>query len=202
MTPVTRPRGPLPPRVYWTRRGLVLVVALALVWGVAHLLGTGGGTTPDPSARPVVAAASSTAPTTSATNAPANAPATAPPVSAPPQAVTSPRAPTHNQRLAASTAAAAPLTPPEGPCAVGDITAVPSVEGDAYAGRSTLITLSLTSRVSPACTFTVTPDTVVLRLTSGSDRIWSSQECPDTVPKQSVVVRRDVPAVVSVAWNG
>ena len=191
MTPVTRPRGPLPPRVYWFRRGLVLVVALALVWGVAHLLGSGGGTTPGPAARPAAAEASSSAPAT-----------TAPPASAPPQAVTSARALTQKQRRATATAAATPLAAPEGPCADGDITVDPSLKGSAYAGRSTVFTLSLTSRVSPACTFTVTPETVVLRLTSGSDRIWSTQECPGAVPKQSVVVRRDVPATVSVAWNG
>jgi hypothetical protein len=190
MTPVTRPRGPLPPRVYWFRRGLVLVVALALVWGVAHLLGSGGGTGSEQAARTVVADASSSAPTT------------APPASAPPEAVTSPRPPTKKQRRAQATAAATPLTPPEGPCASGDITVDPSVRGNAYAGRSTVFTLSMTSRVSPACTFTVTPSTVVLRLTSGSDRIWSTQECRGAVPKQSVVVRRDVPATVSVAWNG
>jgi hypothetical protein len=169
----------------------VLVVALALVWGVAHLLGSGGGTTPAPAARPVVADASSSAPAT-----------TAAPASAPPQAVTSARPPTKKQRRAAATAAATPLAAPEGPCADGDITVDPSVKGHAYAGRSTVFTLSMTSRVSPACTFTVTPSTVVLRLTSGSDRIWSSQECPGAVPKQAVVVRRDVPATVSVAWNG
>jgi hypothetical protein len=184
----------LPRRVYWFRRGLVLVVALALVWGVAHLLGSGGGADSGSgsTARPVAAAASSSALTTTA----------AAPVSAPPQAVTSARAPTKKQRRAAATAAATPLTPPEGPCSAGDITVEPTVKGNAYAGRSTVFTLSLTSRVSPACTFTVTAQTVVLRLTSGSDRIWSTQECPGAVGKQSVVVRRDVPATVAVAWNG
>ena len=51
-------RGPLPPRVYWTRRLLVLVVALALVFGVARLLGGGGGGN-GPSAQPVGADATS-----------------------------------------------------------------------------------------------------------------------------------------------
>src|SRR5437764_9106183 len=45
MTGVARPRGPLPARVYWTRRLLLVAVAFALVFGLAHLLGgsTSGG---------------------------------------------------------------------------------------------------------------------------------------------------------------
>ena len=41
-------RGPLPSRVYWTRRLLLLASAFALVFGFAHWLGSGsdgsGGT--------------------------------------------------------------------------------------------------------------------------------------------------------------
>ena len=37
------PRGPLPARVYWVRRTLVLVVALALVFGIGKLLTGFGG---------------------------------------------------------------------------------------------------------------------------------------------------------------
>src|SRR5215217_2972137 len=58
----TRRRRPLPRRVYWVRRLLVLAVAFGLVYGIAHLLGSGADAT-RPSARPVGAAASSAAPT-------------------------------------------------------------------------------------------------------------------------------------------
>ena len=43
---------------------------------------------------------------------------------------------------------------------------------------------------------------MAVKVTSGSDRIWSTQECSGAVPKQSVVVRKDHPVDVSVAWNG
>ncbi len=36
MSSLTRPRGPLPRRVYWVRRVLVLGTALALVVGMRH----------------------------------------------------------------------------------------------------------------------------------------------------------------------
>ena len=52
------PRGPLPARVYWVRRTLVLIVALALVFGIGKLLTGFGG---DPKATTAAAVPSRTA---------------------------------------------------------------------------------------------------------------------------------------------
>jgi hypothetical protein len=71
MTTVTRPRGPLPPRVYWTRRLLVVAVAFALVFGIARLLGSDGSG--GPTAQPVGADASTSAPTSSTVQTPRSA---------------------------------------------------------------------------------------------------------------------------------
>src|SRR3712207_838388 len=38
MSGVTRPRGPLPARVYWVRRALVLGLAVVLVFAIGRLL--------------------------------------------------------------------------------------------------------------------------------------------------------------------
>ena len=62
MSTVTRPRGPLPRRVYWVRRLLVLGIALALVFGIGRLLGGGPAQDDDPSAQPAAATASSATP--------------------------------------------------------------------------------------------------------------------------------------------
>ena len=42
----------------------------------------------------------------------------------------------------------------------------------------------------------------MVKVTSGEDRFWSTQDCGGAVPKQSVVVRREAPTTVSMAWNG
>ncbi len=184
------PRRPLPARVYWVRRLLVLAVALALVFAVARLLGGGGGDdTSGPSARPVGAASSPAAVTT----------ATAVPTTA--DASPTPR---RNKRgkLVTPKPSPTPLAEPSGPCVGKDIITNPQVKGSAFAGRSTVFDLVLTARTTPACTFEASADSVVVRLTSGSDRIWSTQECRGAVAKQSVVVRKDVPVSVSVTWNG
>jgi hypothetical protein len=62
--------------------------------------------------------------------------------------------------------------------------------------------MSLTTKVTPACNWVVSPEHLVVKVTSGKDRFWSTQDCGDAVPKQSVVVRSDAPTTVSLAWNG
>lgn len=177
---MTRPRGPLPPRVYWTRRLLLLVVALGLVFGIAHILGGGGGS-PAPAARRVGAVAS---PATTATAGPS-----------PTQTVVRPP-------KASRTPTPTPLASPSGPCANSDVVVTPSVRGAAYAGRPVVFAMTLTTKVSPACDWDVTAESMVVRITSGSDRVWSTQDCVGAVPRQSVIVREDHPVSVTVAWNG
>jgi hypothetical protein len=188
MTTVTRPRGPLPPRVYWTRRLLVVAVAFALVFGIARFLGSGGSG--GPAARPVGATPSSTTP---ALTTPAATP-TATPTGRTRQAP--------GTKTREASPAPTPLASPTGACTDGDVVVTPSVKGTAYAGHPVVFTMTLWTRVSEACTWEVSSDAMVVKVTSGSDRIWSTQECVGAVPKQSVVVRRDRPATVAVGWNG
>ena len=185
---MTRPRGRLPRRVYWVRRLLVLLVAFALVYGIAHLLGSGGGAT-GPSARPVGATAS----TTSSTVGPDARPRAAAPTDGPGKA-------TRNRTRVKPTPT--PLATPSGPCANSDVVVTPSVRRAAYAGRPVTFAMTLTTKVSPACDWEVTAASLAVRITSGSDRIWSTQDCVAAVPRQSVVVRKDHPVAVSVVWNG
>lgn len=182
MSTVTRPRGPLPRRVYWGRRLVVLVVALALVYGIGHLL-SGYPMKPDnPSARP--AAASQASPTEG------RSPGSGPTDSA------------NDGEPDGTGGAKAPLAVPTGPCSDSDVRVSPSVGGTAFAGSDVRITLNLTTLESPACTWEVSPDSVVVKLASGSDRIWSTQDCPAAIEAQSVIVRKDAKTAVDVTWSG
>ena len=67
---VLRPVGPLGPRVYWTRRAVVLVVLGLLIAGIAVAC-SGGSSSPRPAATPTVS------PSPSASSARANGPCTA-----------------------------------------------------------------------------------------------------------------------------
>ena len=130
MTTVTRPRGPLPARVYWTRRLLLVVVAFALVFGVARLLGSGGsrrarrrtpvGADPVQLGRAGIDLACRDA-----------APAT-------------PTAPHRGTGEASATQAVEPTPTPlaaarRAPASDSDIVATPTVKGTAYAGQPVVL---------------------------------------------------------------
>lgn len=200
MSAVTRPRGPLPGRVYWARRLFVVLVSFGLVFGIARALGgVGGGN--GPSARPVGADASAatSAAATSSSTAPATTTTGTPSVDA---TGTGSSAAATTTPTGTKTPAATPMAQPTGQCANSDIVASPSVNGRAYAGKPVILTTTLTTKESPACTWTTSAASLALKLTSGSDRVWSTQQCTDAVPRQTVVVRKDHPLTISIVWNG
>jgi hypothetical protein len=190
---LTRPRGPLPARVYWIRRLLVLGLALALTAGIGRFLTTSSdGSSATATARQAAATPSATgSPSTGPTEATSREPGK--------------RGKKNKNRKQAEVTPVAPTTPvlaaPTGPCASSDIIAAPVVT-EAVAGGGILITLELRTRVAEACTWTVSPETLTLKITSGRDDIWSSRQCPEAVPTRDVVVRRDVGAKVGVQWSG
>lgn len=167
--------------MYWFRRALVVLVPLALVFGIVQLLG-GGGEAAGPD-RATISAKKTT---------PSPSPTVIGPVPVklkPPKRVPGR---TTQERV--------PLAAPDGPCQADEVGVTPVVTGK-YAGEPVTIDLHLAG-TRAACTFTVNPRTVALRVTSGPDRIWSSQDCPRAIPTKSVVVRSAVPAVVTVSWSG
>lgn len=179
MTASTRPHGRLPARVYWFRRALVLGTALALVFGIAHVV---GGSDPDPTSGAPRAQVVAARPT----------PAALQPMG--PQVLrTGAATPT-------ATKAAAVLPQPDGPCALDEITATPA-SGAADAGVRIPLTVQLTG-IRPACTFSMSSATLVVKISSGTERVWSSQDCPSSIRSGTVVVRSGTPTAVQVIWNG
>ena len=166
--------------MYWFRRVLVLATACALVFAIGRLL---GGSDPAPSVDQKV---TTTAASPSAT--PTSTPVGPLPIQA-----------TGKARPSA-TGTPVVLAQPTGPCAADEITVQPVV-ADAVAGRRVDLALELTG-IRPACTFAVSSRTVVAKVTSGNDRIWSSQDCPSAVQPTSVVVRSAIATKVVVHWSG
>lgn len=196
MTSVTRPRGPLPPRVYWTRRLLVAGLAMLLFVGVAKVIGGGsdGGDGSDaPKAKTVAGGTQprSSQPTSTSTGTSSG--------------LSGKKASNKNgKKSKKDEKPAAPkvvLPTPSGPCADSDVF-VSASTSTARAGGTIPVTLLFTTKLSEACTFAVSPETVVVKLTSGEDRIWSSQQCPKAVPTVTVVARKTVPGKAVVSWHG
>ncbi|MGZ5416404.1 MAG: hypothetical protein ACXWDI_04435 [Nocardioides sp.] len=186
MTPMTRPRRPLPARVYWVRRGLVLGVALGMVFGIAHLLG-GTGSEPDGEAARVVGAApGSDSPSSTALS----------------TADARPEQDNGKPGKKKPKKTKTPLAEPSGACEDSDIVATPKVKGAAHAGSRVTFRVKLTTIESPACTWRVSSGSLAVKLVSGNDRIWSSQDCPASIPSTDVVVRQEHAAKVDLTWRG
>lgn len=184
MASPTSARGRLPQRVYWFRRVLVVALAMALVFGIGKLLGGTGSDGRTDRAAPASAGATDSPP--------AQAPTRAVPVG--------PVAPTGALARGKRSAPAPVLAEPSGPCLDDEVTVLPSVP-KAAAGGTIPIRLQLLG-TQPACTFEVKPTTLVVKISSGQDRIWSTQDCPDAIAPQTVVVRSSTPVEVTVPWHG
>jgi len=206
-------RGSLPSEVYWRRRLIVIGLALILVVGLARLLSGGG----DEAGAPAGTAARSGARASMTPSASAGGAADSPgPGAAEPTTAQQARQQRRADRAAkkaaataaadaataaAAAAAAAALSEPQGPCADADVIVTPSLPAP-VAGGDVAINLDLRTRFSPACSWSISPEQVALKITSGSEDIWSTQECPAAVPTQDLVLRRAVNATVQVVWHG
>ena len=89
---------------------------------------------------------------------------------------------------------------PSGPCDASDVAITPSVPKP-IAGDDIKLVLDISSVSTPACTWTLSPRTTAVKITSGSDLIWTSVECPKTIPRRDLVVRQDDPVRVKLTWN-
>ncbi len=175
-------RAPLPPGVYWRRRAFVLGLAFALVFVIARWLTAGGdGKSGDPAAEQAGAATSPSLTVTA-----------------------DPKGEKKDKTETDPTVPVGPATPtlaaPEGNCAPSDVYATPSVAEGAVAGRDVVISLSLQTRTSEACTWEVGPDSLVVKVGKRAGEVWTTRQCPSAIPAQSVVVRRTVATVVQLTW--
>jgi hypothetical protein len=215
MSTVLQPRGPLPARVYWVRRLLVLAVLIGLLGVIGMTVASGGS--PD-GTEAGGATQSSTSPTnpgetrTNPTRVTAGPTDTAtktagdrtrgPDGADPTQRKTSPDARPRNDKQSATPAATpTPLAEPTGPCDPAEVLLEISVR-DSASGEPNSATLSFTSTTTPACTIGLTAETLEIQVTSGSDIVWSSSDCSAKLPARQVVARLDPPATYPFTWSG
>lgn len=196
MPSTVRPRGPLPARVYWTRRIVVLAVPLLLVVILARVLGGSSD--------------GSDTPTGTATQAGATLDEPAPTSAGPTAGVTTEgkkgrkgKKKREQETVPAETLPPEPeLAEPTGPCTADDIVATPVITtATGGVGAAVPITINLRTKVAEACTWQASAATMTVTITSGDDYIWSTRECPVGIPPQDVVVRSAVDAPVAVTWS-
>jgi hypothetical protein len=93
-----------------------------------------------------------------------------------------------------------PLPAPEGECVESDVVVTPTIK-KAPGGSDVDIALDLRTQESTACTWQVSPESLTVKITSGSDLIWTSQDCRQDLPTEDVVVRRETGTTVDFTWD-
>ncbi len=187
-------RGPLPARVYWVRRMLVVATAVLLVVGIARLLGSDSDATSGPDDQAAQSAAETTP------DASSSAPLTQTGSSEPTKSTGANPGQKSGSKNSDKASSMPVLVEPDGPCANSDVAVTPKVE-QAVAGRNVLVVLQLRTLTSPACTWQVSNRALTVDITSGDEDIWSSRQCPRAIPVRDVVVRKDVTTNVGVVWT-
>ncbi len=188
MTSMTR--GPLPARVYWTRRLLLVSVVVGLVLTGVGVVKLAGG---DPGTPEQARLAGSTTD-------PSDEGAAGEPDDEPTGRVKNGRGegdgPGKKQRQDRGPV----LASPEGPCVDRDIGVTP-IARKTVAGDPVTFTLQLRSILSAACTWEVSPDSLTVKVRSGDDDIWFSTDCRRSIPTQDVVLRNNTTTEVEVTWS-
>lgn len=187
----------MPQRVFWIRRVAVLGTALLLVLGIASALNgaTNGSGGDKPTAKKANAEISESPSAVGSDTAAKSA------LTKAQRKVIRQAAKSASADPAATATSEAPPAEPDGPCAPEDITVSPYVYR-AVAWRHSYILLDLKTKESPACTWHTSPETITLRVTGEKDEIWTSRQCPISVPTKDLVLRNDVGVKIAVVWSG
>ena len=175
------PRGPLPPSVYWRRR-ITVVAGILLFLFVLRACAFGGDGKKQPST-------TSTTPVSTAGTTPG--------------AATSPK-PAASATSRPATSAPASVVPPDPstPCAKSAIKVTAAANAGSFAaGVEPELTLTVTNTGQTACTRDLGPAQTELRVTSGPDRIWSSDDCAATAAANPTVLKPDETKTFKVTWK-
>jgi hypothetical protein len=170
-----QPVGPLPASTYWRRRVLFAVVAVVALLLLAKACTGGGDSDKDTLAAPSPTASPSASASTTPT----------PTASSEPSLTQSPSA--------------------AAPAACGDAALKVTAESDATSyrmGAAPRFTLTVTNTGKVACRRALGPDEVELRVFSGEDRIWSSDDCAKATGKGILLLAAGESRAMTVQWPG
>jgi hypothetical protein len=191
--------------VYWRRRFIALVVGLAVLAVVAWAL-NGAINGPAPASSSGTNSANST--NTGVTNPPT---ATDGPSGAPSQGSTTGsggKAVAGAVRHSPSPGPSASHHPAAGQrglstCARADVVlSVFSAQANYSARQTPEFSIDVVSTAARTCTFNIGASRLVLQITQGSKKIWTSADCAEGRAQLATRLRRGVPTTVPITWDG
>lgn len=177
-----QPVGPEPASTYWVRRAVLAAVVLVVLWGLIALLTGGGDDTLDTAAdgeRPSASPSPSEEPTDEPTEDPSGSPSAEPSESASP----SPSAEARS-------------------CADADLQLTAKADKQVYKlGESPVLVLTVRNASDTACLRDLGQGASELVVTSGPDRIWSSDDCSPGGPPGPRVLDPGQEDVQRLTWG-
>ena len=182
MSTVARPRGPMPTRVYWVRR-LVLVAVVVLVGWLTIRWVDGGdsGATPPEDETPA-AATESDDPT--------------------PAADRDPKKSRDKNRTARVDTVAETFERPREDCDLTDVLVVPSVTESAYAEEPVRLSLRISSGSSSPCSLGLDAESLLIVISDGNDTVWDSTHCEDDLPVRDLALQPRWSTLIDLTWSG
>jgi hypothetical protein len=94
------------------------------------------------------------------------------------------------------------LAAPNGPCQPAEVSVTPVVSKGNRAGDPVKIRLQIRTTGRPACTMALNPADLAVKVSSGVDSVWTSQQCPGSILPTNVTIRRTRTLTFRVEWSG
>ena len=182
MNTVARPRGPLPPRVYWVRRLALLAVVLLVGWLMLRWIDGGGSGATPPNNETPAASTQSEQPTKTKHH--------------------DLQRKGDQSRTAEISTVAESFQTPRQECDLTQVSVVPSVSDQAYAGEPVQMTLRISSASSSACSLSLDADHLLVAISEGNDVVWDSTHCADEIPVRDLALQPHWSTVVDFTWSG
>ncbi|MFC6879750.1 MULTISPECIES: hypothetical protein [Actinomadura] len=100
------------------------------------------------------------------------------------------------------TATPKPAQKPGDACDARDVVVTMAATRETYAaGEQPQFRLTAVNTGGRACTFDVGPRSLDVRVTSGSDRVWSSAQCDRGDGSSIQMLRRGIPYAATITWD-
>ena len=183
MSTVARPRGPLPTRVYWVRRLVLLVLVVLAGWLMIRWIDGGDSGAAPPEDEAPAAATESDDPARAQTGG------------------RDPKSRDKNRTERVNTVAETFERPRED-CDLSEVLVVPSVAEPAYAEEPVRMSLRISSASSSACSLDLDADHLLVVISDGDDTVWDSTHCEDDIPVRELALQPQWSTLVDLTWSG
>lgn len=208
------PVGPEEPRTYWIRRavvgGVILVVLVAVIALVAALAGGDEGNTaePPPATGPTLQPAGTPTPTTSpsATDGspePSSSDKSSKSSSEPSKTPSASDESSKKSSKSAEPSKPASSAPPAKPaaCKPADLRTTLTGPRTVTPGKDVTFQAGVINGGTTACTFTLDPESYVFRIYSGTDKIWTTDDCAKWLPEVTATLKPQQDVTWKVTWS-